>query len=122
VHGVARLVAMISYLDPLVWVTCPYYTRDGLFNPDGRLVNDTGHFQAMSDAILYNAISWVITGSSTYSTNVANFVNTWFIDPSSAMNPNLNYAQMARGPDGQNGTHTGVLSVAILLSCWIRGY
>jgi hypothetical protein len=121
VYIVFRLAALISYPDPLVWVTCPYYTRDGLFNPDGRLVNDTGHFQAMSDAVLYNAISWVITGSSTYSTNVANFVNTWFIDPSSAMNPNLNYAQMPRGPNGQNGTHTGVLLV-VILSCGVHGY
>lgn len=27
------------------------------------------------------------------------------------MSPNLNYAQMARGPDGQIGQHTGVLCV-----------
>ena len=93
----------------LVWVTCPYYTRDGMFNPDGRLVNDTGNFQAMSDAILYNAMAWVITGSANYSANVANYVKTWFIDPATSMTPNLNYAQMERGPTGQNGTHTGVL-------------
>lgn len=94
-----------------IWVTCPYYTRDGMFNPDGRLVNDTGNFQAMSDAILYNAIAWAITGSSNYSANVANYVNTWFINPDTSMNPNLNYAQMNRGPNGQVGTHTGVLDL-----------
>jgi len=94
-----------------IWVTCPYYIRDGLFNPDGRLVNDTGNFQAMSDAILYNAIAWVITGSTNYSANVANYVNTWFIDPNTSMNPNLDYAQMNRGPNGQVGTHTGVLDL-----------
>jgi hypothetical protein len=73
------------------------------------MVNDTGNFQAMSDAILYNAMASVITGLSNYSANVANFVDTWFINPATSMNPNLDYAQMARGPDGQVGTHTGVL-------------
>lgn len=94
-----------------IWATCPYYNRDGMFNPDGRLVNDTGNFQAMSDAILYNALAWVLTGSSNYSANVANYVDTWFINPNTAMNPNLNYAQMMRGPNGQVGTHTGVLDL-----------
>jgi len=94
-----------------IWTTCPYYTRDGMFNPDGRLVNDTGNFQAMSDAVLYNAMAWAITGSSNYSSNVANYINTWFINPATLMNPNLNYAQMSRGPGGQVGTHTGVLDL-----------
>lgn len=55
-----------------VWKTCPYYTRDGEFNPDRLLVNDTGHFGALSDAVLYNAIAWAIEGkpSSVYSQTV----------------------------------------------------
>jgi hypothetical protein len=94
-----------------IWTTCPYYTRDGLFNPDGRLVNDTGAMQALGDAVLYQSISWVLTGSSNYSANAVRFVKTWFIDADTAMTPNLNYAQMQRGPNGQNGTHTGVLDL-----------
>jgi len=31
------------------------------------------------------------------------------------MNPNLNYAQMARGPEGQVGQHTGVLDLKSLV-------
>jgi hypothetical protein len=65
----------------------------------------------MSDAVFANAIAWVITGSSKYSGNAANFVKMWFLNSDTAMNPNLNYAQMQRGPDGQNGTHTGVLDL-----------
>jgi len=94
-----------------IWTTCPYYGRDGLFNPDVRLVNDTGAFQALSDAVLYNAIAWVTTGSSVFSRNAAHFVNTWFLDPDTAMLPNLDYAQIQRGPASQNGTHTGVLDL-----------
>lgn len=66
-------------------------TRDGLFNPDQRLVNDTGAFQAMSDAVFYNAISWRITNSTTYSSNAASWIKTFFLDDATAMNPNRKF-------------------------------
>ena len=95
----------------IVWTTCPYVNRDGQFNPDVRTsgLNDIGNFGDLSDAVLYNSLAWAINGSSKYSSNVAHFIDTWFINPDTAMKPNLNYAQMQRGPTGQVGTHTGVL-------------
>ena len=91
--------------------------RDGEFNPDVRTVNNTGAFDAMADAILYNTLAWVINGSSHYPTNVASWVNTWFLANDTYMNPNLNYAQIQRGPGTSNtGTHTGVLD----LKCMVK--
>ncbi|KAH8982367.1 chondroitin AC/alginate lyase [Lactarius hatsudake] len=94
-----------------IWVTCPYVPRDGEFNPDFRTVNNTGAFTAMSDAIFSNALAWAINGSSVYSANVASWINTWFLAPDTYMNPNLNYAQVVRGPGANTGTHTGVLDL-----------
>ncbi|KAF7978761.1 hypothetical protein HWV62_25685 [Athelia sp. TMB] len=94
---------------PWVWVECPYYNIDGDFNPDRLLVNDTGAFEAMSDAVFYNTLAWALTGQSNYSQNAASYIDTWFINPATAQTPNLNYAQMERGPNGQVGTHTGLL-------------
>ncbi|KAH9947891.1 chondroitin AC/alginate lyase [Amylocystis lapponica] len=94
-----------------VWTMCPFVTKDGLFNPDARLVNDVGSFSAMADAVLYNSLAWVLDGSSRYSENAVLFLRTWFLDTNTAMAPHLNYAQMKRGPDGQNGSHTGVLDL-----------
>jgi len=82
-----------------------------MFNPDRLDVNNTGDFEAMSDAVFYNALAWVLTGSGNYSANAANYVNTWFINPATSQTPNLQYAQMHRGPDGQIGDHTGMLYV-----------
>jgi hypothetical protein len=95
-----------------VWTTCPYYARDGLFNPDGRTVNNIGDFDSMANAVLFNSLAWAIAGDSVYSTRVATYIKTWFLDTDTFMNPNLNYAQMQRGPTGQQGTHTGILSVS----------
>lgn len=90
---------------------CTYVRRDGEFNPDARMVNDTGAFQAMSDSIFYNALAWSFTKDATYSTNIATAINTWFINPDTLMNPQLTYAQLLRGPGVQEGSHTGVLDL-----------
>ena len=95
----------------LVWVTCPYVERDGQFNPDFRTVNNTGAFSAMSDAVWSNAMAWAINGSSVYAENAASWINTWFLAPDTYMNPNLNYAQVIRGPGANTGSHTGVLDL-----------
>jgi hypothetical protein len=45
------------------------------------------------------------------------FIRTWFLDSDTAMKPNLNYAQMIRGPGEQVGSHTGILYVLSYISC-----
>jgi len=94
-----------------VYTKCKYVSRDGKFNPDVRLVNDTGDSQTMSDAILYNTLAWVINGSDVYMNNAVHYIDTWFINPNTLMYPNLDYAQGIRGVGGTNGSHTGVLWV-----------
>ncbi|KAJ7662521.1 chondroitin AC/alginate lyase [Mycena polygramma] len=96
-----------------IWVTCPYGYRDGQFNPDRLTINDIGAFFNLSDAILYNSLAFAFDtkASSVYSQNIVKFVNAWFLDSETGMNPNLNYAQMQRGPAGQVGSHTGVLDL-----------
>jgi hypothetical protein len=49
----------------IVWTTCPYINKDGQFNPDRLLVNDTGHFGAMAEAVLYNTIAWTLKSTTT---------------------------------------------------------
>jgi hypothetical protein len=72
----------------------------------------------MSDAVLYNTLAWAINGSSNYSTNVASWINTWFIAKETYMNPNLNYGQMVRGP--RQTFHAGRSSGLIDLKCMVK--
>ncbi|KAJ7630239.1 chondroitin AC/alginate lyase [Roridomyces roridus] len=96
-----------------IWVTCPYVDRDGQFNPDRLTIDDVGAFSNLSDSVLYNALSFSFQNQSTslYSQRIARFMDVWFMNNATGMNPNLNYAQMARGPSGQVGQHTGVLDL-----------
>ncbi|KAF4613020.1 hypothetical protein D9613_010913 [Agrocybe pediades] len=102
-----------------IWVTCNYVSRDGKFNPDVRLtVNNVGDFSDMAEAVFYNALAWVFDlrdvvpfDKSTYEKNAVRFIRAWFLDADTKMNPNLDYGQMQRGPDGQVGSHTGVLDL-----------
>ncbi|KAL0573412.1 hypothetical protein V5O48_008534 [Marasmius crinis-equi] len=99
--------------DQEVWTKCPYGLRDGVFNPDGRLINDVGSFDDLTNAVLYNSIAYVITGgdSNMFSRNAVRFIKKWFIDSDTKMNPSLTYAQIMRGPNGQVGRHTGILDL-----------
>lgn len=92
-----------------VWDKCKYVDRDGKFVPDQHIVNDTGHFAALGDAVFYNAIAWAITRNGTYASNINTWINTWFVDKDSAQTPNLDNAQVVRGVGMNIGTHTGIL-------------
>ncbi|KAJ7178231.1 chondroitin AC/alginate lyase [Mycena filopes] len=96
-----------------MWKTCTYVFKDGQVNPDRTTINDFQSFFNLSDAVLYNALASTFQNqsSSIYSKNVAKFVKAWFFDSATGMNPNLNYAQMNRGPNGQHGEYTGILDL-----------
>jgi hypothetical protein len=95
------------------WTRCPYISRDGQVNPDVRTLNGPGAINSVSQSILYNAIAYALQKSSTYSQNVAYFIDTFFLNPSTKINPNMNFGQVVRGPGpaGQSGTFTGVLDL-----------
>jgi hydroxymethylpyrimidine/phosphomethylpyrimidine kinase len=74
-----------------------------LAGPNG--IND------MSQAVFYNALSFAITGTRSYSQKAVSFIDTFFLTKATAMTPNINYGQIIRGigPEHQVGTFTGVL-------------
>ncbi|KAL4268134.1 dermatan-sulfate isomerase family protein [Pleurotus pulmonarius] len=99
------------------WTRCPYVVRDGKVNPDVRKLKGPPSIQSVSQATLFNALasqfSSSASSSSSYIQNVNNFINVFFLDPKTAMNPNVNFGQMVRGPgdQGQKGTFTGILDI-----------
>lgn len=74
----------------------PYIRRDGEFNPD-RAKYDLGPLEDMSKAVDTLSMAYFLTGQEKYAQKTAELIRTWFIDPSTRMNPNLKYAQSIPG-------------------------
>ena len=87
--------------------------RDGKVNPDVRTIPDSSDVMNMAQSVLYNAVSYVLQKNPTNSKNAGSFIDTFFLASSTAMNPNMNYGQLVRGPgkEHQIGTFTGILDM-----------
>jgi hypothetical protein len=96
----------------------PYIGRDGESNPNVF----TWHRMAMrnmKDAVAALAAAYAITGDDKYPRKAAQFIQVFFLDPKTRMNPNLQYAQAVLGsstgePYGIIDTlHLAELAVAV---------
>ena len=94
-----------------MWDTCPYVRRDGVFNPDIYEVQNLEQVFNMTDSVYLSALAYAATNSSAYAAHVNDAVYTFFVNQSTLMNPNLNYAQVTRGPGNQTGGSVGVLDM-----------
>ncbi|KAK0456213.1 chondroitin AC/alginate lyase [Armillaria borealis] len=91
------------------WTTCPYKIRDGQVNPDVRKLPGPGAINGVSQDSINNALAYAFTGSPSYSKNFVDGLEHFYLNSESRMNPNMNYGQVARGPNSQFGTFTGIL-------------
>ncbi|WP_197421890.1 MULTISPECIES: alginate lyase family protein [unclassified Sphingomonas] len=94
--------------------TGPYVRRDGEVNPE----RETNRFDRTalgrmgSDSDLLG-LAYYYTGDRRYAEQLAKIVRAWFLDPATAMNPNMNYAQMV--PGRSNGRPEGVLDTSAFI-------
>jgi hypothetical protein len=65
----------------------------------------------MTDTVYLSALAYASTRDPIYSTRIDDLLQTFFVDNSTGMNPNMNYAQVVRGPGSGLGKHTGVLDL-----------
>ncbi|KAF9514071.1 hypothetical protein BS47DRAFT_1295513, partial [Hydnum rufescens UP504] len=91
------------------WTTCPYVTRDGQRNPDVSLPQDSPSIVAMAQSVLYNSVAYALSASSSFSQMAAGIIDTWFLNSATAMNPQMKYGQVVRGPGTQTGSFMGIL-------------
>ena len=74
----------------------PYIRRDGRSNPD----KFDGHRDALirfGRIVPMLAAAWELTGEARYAAAAIRHLRAWFVDPASAMNPNLQHAQAIIG-------------------------
>lgn len=93
----------------------PYVWRDGERRPGTRMYEpesdryDRTRLQRMFDDSTVLALAWAVTREMKYAEHAAKLIRVWFLDPSTRMNPHLNYAQVRMGYNGNRGNHTGII-------------
>ncbi|MBV9710209.1 MAG: alginate lyase family protein [Ktedonobacteraceae bacterium] len=88
---------------------CPYIHKDGQTNPaTASNAYDHASRHAAMDAIFNLSIAWYYTGNQSYADRAELDVRTWFLNPATAMNPNVNYGEEI--PCSRPGGSTGVLN------------
>lgn len=86
----------------------PWISHDGFGQPQGQ--HDTDCSVKMATAVKTLSIAAFLTKNEDYAAKAADVLYTWFINPSTAMNPNLAFA--AYIPGHSNGSSSGIIATS----------
>jgi hypothetical protein len=81
----------------------PYIRRDGERNPEIYQIHDDSQLVKLCETVKTLSFAYYFTGKEEYAQKAAALLNTWFIDPATQMNPNLNYGQYIPGINDGRG-------------------
>jgi len=81
----------------------PYIQRDGITNPD-NFVEHRRALMRLSVQVPALVAAWKLTRDARYAQHAALHLRAWFIDPSTRMNPHLQFAQAIHGRFTGRGT------------------
>lgn len=86
----------------------PYISKDGVSNPELKEY-DRETLEKMSQRVRTFALAWFLGGDTLFAKAAIRQIQVWFIDDSTRMNPNMDYAQMIPGRNDGKGHPFGVL-------------
>ncbi|MBV9712679.1 MAG: alginate lyase family protein [Ktedonobacteraceae bacterium] len=75
----------------------PYVQRDGQTNPEIYTIPDKVGIYTMADDVYTLALAYYFTDKESYAAKATSFLHVWFLNKATAMNPNLNHAQVIKG-------------------------
>lgn len=92
--------------------TGAYVRKDGQTNPDRFLANK-GALNAMCEAVFTLGTAAFLLDDPRYAQRAVRDVDTWFVNPKTRMNPNLEFAQVVFGSEAARGE--GILDGRVLI-------
>ena len=88
----------------------PYIRKDGQRNPEIYQF-DRYTMGDMVKAVVTLGYAYHFTDDERYADKAMEHLNTWFVNPKTRMNPNLNYGQMIPGHNEGKGRGEGVIDI-----------
>ncbi|WP_373493729.1 alginate lyase family protein [Aquiflexum sp.] len=85
----------------------PYIRKDGQANPEINEYQDPWALEALMDALEVLTMAYYFTEQEKYGAQAITLMHTWFLDPKTRMNPNLNYGQGI--PGITEGRRSGII-------------
>ncbi|MFZ5494664.1 MAG: alginate lyase family protein [Verrucomicrobiota bacterium] len=87
----------------------PYVQRDGRHNHAQVAAGDRHRVGTFSAAVLRLAAAWHLHRAAAAARRAGAWLRAWYLDPATRMNPNLDFAQVRLGHNGNRGNPAGVL-------------
>lgn len=100
--------ARYAWADPTKPDGLPYIMRDGESNSELERL-DRIPLSTTTGRINNLALAYYLTGDEKYAAKAAELIRVWFLDPETRMNPNLEYAQVFPGHNGDKGRSYGLI-------------
>lgn len=93
----------------------PYVRRDGNTNPERKDLDryDAVRLNEFTKAVSRLALCYYLTDAPVYAEHAAILLRTWFIDPATRMNPNLDFGQGV--PGKRKGSPGGIIDTVNLI-------
>jgi len=92
----------------------PYIRRDGQINPESETRRSAAPaLGRMISSVETLALAFYLSGGEVYAEHAAQLLQTWFLNPSTKMNPHLKYAQAI--PGRVEGRSTGIIDTRNLI-------
>jgi hypothetical protein len=85
----------------------PYIRKDGQSNPEIANIKDHEALTRTAETARALALGWYLTGDEKYAEHAAVLLRSFFLDPATKMNPNMEFAQAIPGVN--TGRGAGVL-------------
>lgn len=75
----------------------PYIRKDGEINPEVHDYSDKENLPKLCEHVYNLSLAYFFSDNEKYARHASRLIEVWFLDPSTAMNPNLKYGQSVRG-------------------------